>query len=405
MGVRRGIALFAALVAACAAAPASADPGQIYVADQAGFTIYGSDPFDGSFSSIEGGEFSELRDVTISPGGELFIADAGGFEPGAVRAVYRKMPPGGPLREFVSGSPLVNPAAVEFDHAGRLILADEDAAAPGALGRGLVARYDIVTGARTILAGGPPIRRAAGVAAAPTGEVFVADEAPAGGISGAIFRIAADGQITTVRSGPPLGSPMGIAREPDGSLVTADPEAGAVFRVNPATGGLATVWSGPPLSEPTGIAVLPDRRLLVTDTNGPSGLGALWSIAPGAGPVPVLAGPESVFTRPVAVAVDPPTCRGRRATIVGSTGPDLLVGSPGPDVIAGLGGADRIPAGAGADVVCGGDGKDLLKGQAGRDLLLGEAGRDRLVGGKGRKDRCLGGAGADVRRSCERGKS
>ena len=73
-------------------------------------------------------------------------------------------------------------------------------------------------------------------------------------------------------------------------LVVADPEAGAVFRLNPATGALATVWSGPPLSQLTGIAVLPDRRLLVTDTDGPSDLGALWSIPPGSSPAPVLAG-------------------------------------------------------------------------------------------------------------------
>lgn len=403
----RGMRVIALVAAAAAllAAPAGAEPGQTYVADQAGFTIYGSDPFDdGIFLSIEAGEFRELRDVTVAPGGELLIADASGTQPDPVASVFSKMPPGGPLNTFVSGPPLINPSAVEFDHAGRLIVTDEDAAAPGALGRGLVARYDPGSRARTILAGGPPMRRPVGITASPAGDLFVADEAPAGGVSGGVFRIAPDGNVTTVRSGAPLGSPAGIAREPDGSLVTADPEAGAVFRLNPATGGLAAVWSGPPLSEPTGIAVLPDLRLLVTDTDGPSGLGALWSIAPGAAPVPVLAGPESIFTEPVAVAVDPPLCMNRRATIVGSTGSDVLTGSAGPDVIAALGGGDRISAAGGDDVVCAGDGKDLVKGQAGNDHLLGEAGRDKLAGGKGRKDRCHGGKGRDARKGCERGR-
>jgi hypothetical protein len=402
MGARKGIALAAAVIAAIAAAPAAADPGQIYVADQDGFTIYASDPFDGTFRHIEGGAFGQLTDVTTAPDGSLFMSDAAGFQPGAVDSIFRKMPPGGPLQTFVSGLPMINPSAVEFDHAGRLLVADEDAAAT--LGRGLVARYDLATGARTLIAGGPPFRRPVGLAAAPSGEIFVSDEAPAGGVSGAVFRIAPDGRVNAVSSGPPLLSPAGIAREADGSLVTADPEAKTVFRINPATGVPATVWSGPPLSEPTGIAVLPDRRLLVTDTDGPSGLGALWAISPGAAPVAIVAGPESIFTGPVAVTVDPPQCQGARATIVGTTGRDLLRGSPGPDVIAGLGGNDRIPAGGGDDMVCGGDGRDVLKGQAGRDLLLGEAGRDRLVGGKGRRDRCLGGPGRDRRKACERGR-
>ena len=49
-----------------------------------------------------------------------------------------------------------------------------------------------------------------------------------------------------------------------------------------------------------------------------------------------------------------PECFGRRATIVGTPGPDSLTGTPGPDVIVGLGGADNI-AGLGGDDLIGGD--------------------------------------------------
>ena len=112
MGARIGIAVATALVAAIAATPASGEPGQIYIADQAGFTVYGFDPVDGTFSSIEGGSFGELRDVTVAPDGALFIADAGGSQPGAMDNVFRKMLPGGPLQTFVSGPPLINTSAV-----------------------------------------------------------------------------------------------------------------------------------------------------------------------------------------------------------------------------------------------------------------------------------------------------
>jgi hypothetical protein len=83
----------------------------------------------------------------------------------------------------------------------------------------------------------------------------------------------------------------------------------------------------------------------------------------------------------------PSACAPSRATIVGTTGPDVLVGTPGRDVILGLSGRDRILGLGGPDVICGHDGKDLIKGGAGRDRLLGGPGSDRIVGGSG-SDRC-----------------
>lgn len=117
-------------------------------------------------------------------------------------------------------------------------------------------------------------------------------------------------------------------------------------------------------------------------------------------------------------------CGGRRATIVGTVGRNVLRGTPGPDVIAALGGADTVRGLGGKDLICGGKGndridsgagndtllgqigadtlrgaagRDLLKGGPGRDRLFGGAGRDRLVGGPGR-DQLRGGAGRDIAR-------
>lgn len=71
----------------------------------------------------------------------------------------------------------------------------------------------------------------------------------------------------------------------------------------------------------------------------------------------------------------PATCAGRRATMVGTDGPDHLRGTPHDDVIVGLAGDDRIDGLGGDDVVCGGPGDD--------DLTSYDDGHDVLVGGIG----------------------
>jgi Ca2+-binding RTX toxin-like protein len=65
------------------------------------------------------------------------------------------------------------------------------------------------------------------------------------------------------------------------------------------------------------------------------------------------------------------TCDGVRATIVGTSGSDVIHGTSGRDVIAGLNGSDTIYAGGGNDLVCGGYGADRLYGQGGNDTLFG----------------------------------
>jgi Ca2+-binding RTX toxin-like protein len=106
----------------------------------------------------------------------------------------------------------------------------------------------------------------------------------------------------------------------------------------------------------------------------------------------------------------PPTqqCRGRAATIVGTTGNDVLTGTSGRDVVAALGGNDRVSTLGGNDLVCAGAGKDRVNGKGGKDRLLGQGGNDRLRGGAGKdnlrggggRDRCNGGPGVD-KGNCE----
>jgi glucose/arabinose dehydrogenase len=89
-----------------------------------------------------------------------------------------------------------------------------------------------------------------------------------------------------------------------------------------------------------------------------------------------------------------PTCKGVRATIVGTARNDVRRGTPRRDVIAGLGGNDRLSGVAGNDLICGGTGRDVLKGGPGRDVLRGGPGKDTLRGGPG-KDSLKGGPGRD----------
>jgi hypothetical protein len=120
-----------------------------------------------------------------------------------------------------------------------------------------------------------------------------------------------------------------------------------------------------------------------------------------------------IVAAPSAVAAPAPTCRGHRATIVGTPGDDVLDGTEGRDVIVGLGGSDTITGGAGNDLICAGGGadsvdagdgndkvygsggNDTIGGGAGRDTIDGQGGRDHLDSGSGSGGLVFGGSGND----------
>ncbi|MGJ6963005.1 PQQ-dependent sugar dehydrogenase [Streptosporangium sp. G11] len=103
--------------------------------------------------------------------------------------------------------------------------------------------------------------------------------------------------------------------------------------------------------------------------------------------------------------VDPKLyCEGLKATIVGTSGKDVLRGTSGNDVIVGLAGNDVVHALGGDDVVCGGEGNDIVHGGTGADRLHGGTGSDILYGGSGDDalyrdrvtDLLIGGTGSDT---------
>ena len=102
-----------------------------------------------------------------------------------------------------------------------------------------------------------------------------------------------------------------------------------------------------------------------------------------------------ISTAPSVAAQTSHTCNGLPATLVGTSGNDVLVGTDGKDVIVALGGNDTVDGLRGSDVICGGSGDDTLIGGRGHDVLVGDDGKDRLEGNRGRDD-LYGGAGSDV---------
>ena len=101
-------------------------------------------------------------------------------------------------------------------------------------------------------------------------------------------------------------------------------------------------------------------------------------------------------------------CKGKPATLIGSSGKDDIKGTKKRDVIVAFGGNDKVKGRGGNDVLCGSGGRDLLNGGKGKDTLAGGPGADNLIGGAGLdtlsgqkgNDTCNGGPGADVEKSC-----
>jgi Ca2+-binding RTX toxin-like protein len=91
-----------------------------------------------------------------------------------------------------------------------------------------------------------------------------------------------------------------------------------------------------------------------------------------------------------------PRCAGKKATIVGGPGDNVInVPKHGVQVIVGGGGDDKIVALRNKDRVCGGPGDDAIFAGTGRDLVYGGPGDDYLDLGPG-GDKARGGADNDT---------
>jgi CSLREA domain-containing protein len=97
-------------------------------------------------------------------------------------------------------------------------------------------------------------------------------------------------------------------------------------------------------------------------------------------------------------------CLGKKVTISGTSGNDVITGTAKRDVIKTLAGDDVVNALGGNDRVCAGGGSDQVKAKAGNDQVAGGSGNDKAIGGaggdtmsgQGGKDRLKGKGGDDA---------
>jgi Ca2+-binding RTX toxin-like protein len=172
-----------------------------------------------------------------------------------------------------------------------------------------------------------------------------------------------------------------------------------------------------------GIAALLGASLSAPGTANSPAVGAVGSSvagnvdfsAPGAGDSSSTPGTANFFasvsaalSASASLEAGRPACFGQRATLVGSSGNDVIEGTPrrdvivagaGHDVIRSLGGVDFVCAGAGNDRLYGGPNPNnftLTRDPSRGDRLAGGEGNDLIVdGGGGYRDLLLGGPGDD----------
>ena len=101
----------------------------------------------------------------------------------------------------------------------------------------------------------------------------------------------------------------------------------------------------------------------------------------------------ALLASPASAAV--PRCFGEKATIVGTSGDDVLRGTGRADVIAGRGGDDTIRGQGRGDLICGGGGNDSVFGGGGVDLIFGGSGNDEILGQGGAYNQAVPGPGDD----------
>ena len=174
--------LLVALLAPSAAHAAPADPYVVYTANNyaTGAVVLRTDPAAGSLVEIsrngpQGTLFERPFDLALEADGDILVADM--------------------------GSPCL---VSRCDNDGRII------------------RVDPITGRQTLLASGAPLLDPAGIAVAPNGSIYVADNYAADD-DGAVIRVdPASGAQTLVTEGEHLDLPFGILVDQDGSLVVSN---------------------------------------------------------------------------------------------------------------------------------------------------------------------------------------
>jgi DNA-binding beta-propeller fold protein YncE len=343
--------------------------GDIIVGDSNNATVYRVNPNTGGKTVVsDDPRLARPNDVVFGRDGTIYVADygSGGEEP----AVFSINPRTG-ATDVVSEDPRFGtPDGIAMAPSGDLYVTDLDA--NSATDQPALFRIHLPSGATSAVSTDPLLD------GGPIGVVVPPNGAPIVGESQVIAQVdPVSGAATTISDdGDGLLGGEGLARGPDGTLYFIDYSSGAGLEVvDPNTGQVSSPFG--PLPQYDGYGLTYDFHHRIVFGDGAD----LYSINLRNGDVDTIA---EDFGYPEGSEVEPPKCKGKTATIVGSTKKDKLKGSKFKDVIATLGGKDKVNAKGGNDIVCGGKGKDKLKGGQGRDKLFGQAGKDKLNGGPGK---------------------
>jgi sugar lactone lactonase YvrE len=353
-----GAWVVALLVAAAAmAAGAGAKPGDIIVGDSNAAQVLRLKPKTGHTSVIsDDPRLVQPNDSVFGPNGKLYVADYGAFADAG--AVFEIDPGTGKTSVVAKKAPLAQPDGIARGPSGDLFVTDTQA------NGGSLFRVKLPGGQVKLVSSAPELANSVGVVVPPNGKPIVEG-------AGALVRVNPRNGDTHVITDAGYTGGDGLTLGADGTLYAVDNSQNKLLAIDPVTGHVKTA-APVAYSDGYGLAFDFKGRVITGDDAN------VWAIDPVTNGNHFLSG---AFTFVEGLEVEPPTCGGRTATIVGTTGKDVLKGSKFDDVIAGLGG------------------DDVIKGAGGDDRICGGSGRDHIDGGGG-DDRCSGGPGHDSSRRC-----
>ncbi len=355
MGTRLlGAAVLIAAVAAIGVPAAGAKPGDLYIA--------GNEPGNEADVVRMNPKSGAVHDVATLPGngqgdnaafgadGRLYVSDEDS------NLIYRVNVSTGAVTP-ISFATFDDPWALDVAPNGRVLIGDYSAAT--------VFRITPLSGNVSPLSTGGFLDRLNALGVAPSGRIFLAlGPANASTVAQVLSLGPGSGAQQIVGDLPGNGDtdyPQGLTVAPNGKLMYIAREE-SIDRFRPRSGSASEVSSSAAFVNLYDLELGFNGQLYVVDNDNQ----LVFRVNPRSGSVTTVG--DSTQQSPIGVAVQPPRCGGKTATIVGTQKRDRIKGSPGPDVIHGLGGADTIRGLKGNDRLCGGKGPDKLFGGPGRDL-------------------------------------
>jgi Ca2+-binding RTX toxin-like protein len=351
--------LIAGIVVALAigAAPAAAKPGDLYIAGNepsGSADVVRMDPKTGDVAPVaELPDDGDADHAAFGADGFLYVTDED------LPGIFRVNVKTGQATLFSDDADFVDAWALDVAPDGQLLLGDFDAEAVFGLRPPSQAATALVTD--------PQLGEIEGIAAAPNGKVYGTNfDDPAPGVLGINLK---SGSVQILASFAGTDEAESITVAPDSKTVYVSRHT-SIQSYTPKTDATHTISSDLAFDDLFDLELGFDGKLYVVDEDDAD----IYKVNPRTGATSTVG--NSGQDTALGIAVQPPKCAGKFATVVGTNKKDKIKGSKGPDIIAGLKGNDKIKGLKGKDRLCGGAGKDKLIGGPSKDKIKGGAGKD-----------------------------